>query len=173
MKNLIIIGLIGSLFFCNQGMAQSNILRQDSLLFIQEGTASYYGRKFNRKKTASGEVFNMDGFTAAHKHLPFGTLLKVENQENGYEVIVKVNDRLPQNSRRIIDLSRTAANQIDMVQDGLAKVQLHVLSFASIEELREHYEDIPDEIRLRVFYEPVKRPEDPALSTVLLIEEEP
>lgn len=173
MKNLILVGLIGSLFFCHQGMAQSNILIKDSLLVIQEGTASYYGRKFHRKKTASGEVFNMNGFTAAHKHLPFGTLLKVENQENGYEVIVKVNDRLPQNSRRIIDLSRTAADQIDMVQNGLVKVKLHVLSFASIEELRDYYQKIPDELRLRVFYEPVERPEDPDLSSLVLTEEEP
>lgn len=172
MKNLILVGLIISLFSF-QGNAQSNILVQDSLLVIQEGTASYYGRKFHKKKTASGEIFNMKEFTAAHKHLPFGTFLKVENLENGFEVIVKVNDRLPQNSRRIIDLSRSAADQIDMVHEGLVPVKLHVLSFASIEELRAHYGDIPAELNLRVFYEPVERPKDPALSSLLLIEEDP
>ena len=172
MKNLILVGLIGGLLFSHPGKAQSNILNQDSLFVIQEGTASYYGRKFHRKKTASGEIFNMNGFTAAHKHLPFGTLLKVENLENGYEVIVKVNDRLPQNSRRIIDLSRISADQIGMVQEGLVKVKLHVLSFATIEELRDHYEEIPDELRLRVFYEPVDRPENPALSSFLPPDEE-
>lgn len=171
MKNLVLIGLMGGLFFGHQGLAQSNILMQDSLLVIQEGTASYYGRNFHRKKTASGETFNMNEFTAAHKHLPFGTLLKVKNPENGYEVIVKVNDRLPQNSRRIIDLSRKAADQIDMVQEGLVQVELHVLSFATIEELRDHYEEIPEELRLRVFYESVERPEDPSPSSLLLIED--
>lgn len=173
MKNLFLVGLIGSLFFCHQGRAQSNILIKDSLLVIQNGTASYYGRKFHRKKTASGEIFNMKEFTAAHKHLPFGTMLKVENLDNGYEVIVKVNDRLPQNSRRIIDLSRTAADQIDMVRNGLVQVKLHVLSFASIEELRDHYGEIPDELRLRVFYESVERPEDPAPTSLLIMDEQP
>jgi rare lipoprotein A len=171
MKKLLIIGLIGSLFVSPQGYTQSIILMQDSLLVIQKGTASYYGRKFHKKKTASGEVFNMNKFTAAHKHLPFGTMLKVRNQENGYEVIVEVNDRLPQNSQRIIDLSRKAADQIEMVQEGLVPVELHVLSFATVEELREHYEEIPSELRLRVFYESVDRPEDPALSSLLPIEE--
>ena len=171
MKNLILLGIIACLLLSHNGKAQSNILDKDSLLVIQEGTASYYGRKFHKKKTASGEIFNMNDFTAAHKHLPFGTFLKVENLQNGYEVIVKVNDRLPQNSRRIIDLSRTSANQLDMVQNGLAPVKLHVLSFASIEELRDHYGEIPEELNLRVFYEAIERPEDPAFSSFLLIEE--
>lgn len=156
MKNIILVLLVGSLFMCFESKAQSHILGKDSLLVIQEGTASFYGKNFHRKKTASGEIFNMNEYTAAHKHLPFGTLLKVKNLENDYEVIVKVNDRLPQNSRRIIDLSRTAAEQLDMVDQGLTPVELHALSFSAIEEIKDHYEDIPGELRLRVFYEPVK-----------------
>lgn len=155
MKNIILFLIIGNLFICHQGMSQSNVLAKDSLLVIQEGTASYYGKKFHKKRTASGEIFNMKEFTAAHKHLPFGTLLKVKNLDNGYEVIVKVNDRLPQNSRRIIDLSRTAAEQLDMVQSGLTKVKLHALSYNAIEEIKDHYVEVPDELRLRVYYEPV------------------
>ncbi|HLW20441.1 MAG TPA: septal ring lytic transglycosylase RlpA family protein [Cyclobacteriaceae bacterium] len=151
---LFILGL--SLLWMNKGMAQTPLMNNDSLLVIQEGTASFYGKKFHKRKTASGEVFDMNEHTAAHKHLPFGTLLKVTNLKNGHEVIVKVNDRLPQHSKRIIDLSRTAAEQLAMIRDGLTSVQLMALSFQEIEKLKDHFEIIPEELRLRVYYEPVQ-----------------
>lgn len=137
-------------------MSQTAVLGKDSLLVIQEGTASFYGERFHKRKTASGEIFDMNEDTAAHKHLPFGTMLKVNNLNNGYEVIVKVNDRLPRNSTRIIDLSRAAAEQLDMIDDGLVPVTLRALSFDAIKKLKEYYKVTPDELRLRVFTEPIK-----------------
>ena len=98
----------------------------------------------------------MHGYTAAHKHLPFGTYLKVINQTNGYEVIIKINDRLPQNSKRIIDLSRNAAEQLAFIREGLCPVKLQALSFDEIERLKRHYEVIPEELRLRVYHQPVQ-----------------
>src|SRR5690554_2978019 len=125
-KGALLLFLI-SIFWVNQGFSQTAFLGSDSLLVIQEGTASFYGKKFHTRKTASGEVYDMYDYTAAHKHLPFGTLLKITNLKNGYEVIVKINDRLPKHSRRDIDLSRGAAEQLDMVRDGLASVKISAL----------------------------------------------
>lgn len=157
MKKVVLFFLIISLGWANKGIAQTQLMGNDSLLVIQEGTASFYAKKFHKRKTASGEIFDMNGHTAAHKHLPFGTLLNVTNLKNGHEVIVKVNDRLPKHSKRIIDLSRTAADQLDMIRDGVASVQLIALSFQEIERLKDHYEVTPEELRLRVYYEPVRR----------------
>src|SRR5690554_1341368 len=140
-----------------KGHAQNIYLGNDSLLVIQEGTASFYGKKFHKRKTASGEVYDMHAYTAAHKHLPFGTLLRITNLNNGYEVLVKVNDRLPKHSKRVIDLSRGAVEQLDMVRDGLAPVKIKALSFRDIEKLKGHYASIPEELRLRVYHEPVQR----------------
>jgi rare lipoprotein A len=89
----------------------------------QTGTASYYANKFEGRKTASGETFRQDSLTAAHKSLPFGTILKVTNLSNDSVVIVKVNDRIG-NSSRVIDLSLKAAQQLNFVQKGLTKVTL-------------------------------------------------
>ena len=156
MKKTFLLLATFSLLCIHEGMTQSEYLGSDSLLVIQEGTASYYGKRFHKRKTASGEIFDMRDYTAAHKHLPFGTLLKVRNMKNGYEVMVKVNDRLPRNSKRIIDLSRIAAAQLDMIHEGLTTVQLHALSFAEIERLKDYYETVPDGLRLRVYYEPIQ-----------------
>lgn len=125
-------------------------------LKIQEGVASYYGRKFHLRKTASGEIFDMERMTAAHKNLPFGTMLKVTNLKNDKVVWVRVNDRLPQNSKRIIDLSRAAASEIDMVKDGLAKVKIEVPDQATVNLLMSHYQDNkPEDIRLRIYEGPI------------------
>lgn len=156
MKKVLLLLAMISLTYIPQGMSQSEYLGNDSLLVIQEGTASYYGKRFHKRKTASGEIFDMRDYTAAHKNLPFGTMLKVRNLNNGYEVMVRVNDRLPRNSKRIIDLSRTAAEQLDMINEGLTTVKLHALSFAEIERLKDHYETVPDGLRLRVHYEPIQ-----------------
>ena len=155
-KRFLLVIAIG-IFWINQGFSQNLHFGSDSLLVIQEGTASFYGKKFHKRKTASGEVYDMYDYTAAHKHLPFGTLLKITNLKNGNEVMVKINDRLPKHSRRDIDLSRGAAEQLDMVRDGLAPVKISALSFYEIEKLKNHYGDTPEELRLRVYYDPVKR----------------
>jgi rare lipoprotein A len=90
--------------------------------FNQEGIASWYGAEFEGKPTASGEIFNASRLTAAHPTLPFGTMLRVTNKHNNKTVIVRINDRGPFVSARIIDLSRAAAQQLDMIKTGTAPV---------------------------------------------------
>jgi rare lipoprotein A len=90
--------------------------------FNQEGIASWYGAEFEGRPTASGEIFNASLLTAAHPTLPFGTMLKVTNKHNNKTVTVRINDRGPFVSARIIDLSRAAAQQLDMIKTGTAPV---------------------------------------------------
>lgn len=91
------------------------------------GGASYYADKYDGRKTASGEVFRQNKLTAAHRTLPFGTMVRVKNIKNGKTVDVKVNDRGPFVSGRIIDLSRSAAEKIDLIREGVAEVEVTVL----------------------------------------------
>ncbi len=104
---------------------------------ISTGVASYYANKFDGRRTSSGEVFRQDSLTAAHKNLPFGTMLKVTNLSNDSVVYVKVNDRLPQSSKRMIDLSLAAAKQLNFIRAGLTKV--------SIQEVKRHGDSWVDE----------------------------
>ncbi|MDR0451595.1 MAG: septal ring lytic transglycosylase RlpA family protein [Treponema sp.] len=97
-------------------------------IFRQEGIASWYGQEFAGRPTASGEIFNPGQFTAAHPTLPFGTLLKVTNRHNNRSVTVRVNDRGPFVSSRIIDVSRAAAEQLDIVATGTAPVLVESLT---------------------------------------------
>ena len=91
------------------------------------GEASYYADKFHGRKTANGEIFDMYKLTAAHKSLPFDTILEVTNQNNGKSVVVRVNDRGPYKKGRILDLSYAAAKSIDMISTGVARVQIKIL----------------------------------------------
>ena len=91
------------------------------------GLASYYGPKFHGKKTANGEVFDMHALTAAHKTLPFGTILEVTNLSNSRKCRVRINDRGPFIEGRIIDLSMGSAKKIDMIKDGVIKVELKII----------------------------------------------
>ncbi len=91
----------------------------------QEGIASWYGPGFNGKPTSDGEIYNMYAMTAAHRTLPFGTLVRVHDLENGRSVVVRINDRGPFVEGRIIDLSYAAAQALGM--NGTALVRLHVL----------------------------------------------
>jgi rare lipoprotein A len=93
--------------------------------YLEEGLASYYGPGLAGRPTASGEKFNPQKLTAAHKKLPFGTCLRVVNMENGRSVEVRVNDRGPFKEGRIIDVSLAAARKLDMVEKGLARVRLY------------------------------------------------
>jgi rare lipoprotein A len=130
----------------------------DERLKIQEGVASFYGKKFHLRKTASGEIFDMKELTAAHKYLPFGTMLKVTNLKNGHEVWVRVNDRLPHSSKRIIDISRGAAEQLDMIRDGIVKVRVAVEDEEIVMQLREHFqEEKPEDLRLRIYESPIDK----------------
>ncbi|MEE8359710.1 MAG: septal ring lytic transglycosylase RlpA family protein [Candidatus Omnitrophota bacterium] len=91
------------------------------------GMASWYGDKWRGRKTANGERFDPDKLTAAHRLLPFGTVVMVTNLENGLQVRVVINDRGPHINGRIIDLSRAAARKLGMIEDGLAKVKLRIM----------------------------------------------
>lgn len=97
-----------------------------------DGYASWYGENFNAKKTANGETYNPNAHTAAHKTFPMNTVLKVHNVENGKSTIVRINDRGPFVDGRIIDLSAIAANDIDMINVGTAKVRLEVIGFGGV-----------------------------------------
>ncbi len=94
---------------------------------IETGTASYYGQHWTGRKTASGQTFYADSLTAAHKSLPFGTLVKVTNTKNDSVRVLKINDRLPKSSSRIIDVSYGSAKQLNFIRDGLAKVTVEVI----------------------------------------------
>ena len=131
----------------------------DSLL-IQEGTASFYGRKFHGRKTANGEIFSMDSLTAAHKRLPLGTVVRVINQKNNLAVVVRINDRLPSYSKRQIDLSRAAATRLEMIQDGLAKVRIEAVDLDQLDKLVEYYADKEHPgLRIRRYYREIFLPE--------------
>ncbi|MFP4068034.1 MAG: septal ring lytic transglycosylase RlpA family protein [Spirochaetaceae bacterium] len=95
--------------------------------FEREGLASWYGGKFHGRLTANGERYDADRLTAAHRTLPFGTVVKVTNLGNGESVTVRINDRGPFVDDRIIDLSRGAAERIGMTGAGVARVRLEIL----------------------------------------------
>ena len=92
-------------------------------------TASYYADEFNGKKTASGEIFDMNSLTAAHTSYPLRTICRVTNLKNQKSVIVRINDRKPNTNNRAIDLSLGAAKEIDMINDGLAEVKVEILEW--------------------------------------------
>ncbi|TVP92726.1 MAG: septal ring lytic transglycosylase RlpA family protein [Thioalkalivibrio sp.] len=93
----------------------------------EAGTASYYHDRFHGRTTASGEPFDQAALTAAHRTLPFGTTVRVTRTDTGKSVVVRINDRGPFRPGRIIDLSRTAASRLDMLDSGLAPVRVEVL----------------------------------------------
>jgi rare lipoprotein A len=98
--------------------------------FRQTGIASYYAGKFHGRRTASGERYSRHKLTAAHRTLPFGTLVKVTDAKTGKWLIVRINDRGPHNYKRIIDLSYEAARQLGMVKGkGLLKVRIRVVEW--------------------------------------------
>jgi rare lipoprotein A len=102
---------------------------------LQEGLASWYGGKFHGRLTSSGEVFDTNDKTAAHKSLPFGTIVKVTNLDNGKYTTVKINDRGPFVEGRIIDLSRAAAEELGMLAQGVARVSIDIVDFVNHNDL--------------------------------------
>ncbi|MFV0158086.1 septal ring lytic transglycosylase RlpA family protein [Empedobacter falsenii] len=91
------------------------------------GIVSWYADKFHGKKTSSGELYNKNNFTAAHKTLPFGTKVKVTNTNNGKSVVVKINDRGPHTKSRLLDLSKAAFTSIGSTSAGILNVQMEVV----------------------------------------------
>lgn len=100
---------------------------QSTTEYTFKGLASYYADKFDGKKTASGEIFSQQKFTAAHKTLPFGTMVRVTRVSNKKQVIVKINDRGPFVDGRIIDLSFVAAKELDLLSVGVAEVIIEII----------------------------------------------
>lgn len=94
----------------------------------QEGDASWYGKPFHGRATASGESFDMNDMTAAHPRLPFGSMVKVVSPSTGRSVVVRINDRGPFAPGRIIDLSQAAAKKLGILQKGFAPVYLYLLN---------------------------------------------
>lgn len=101
---------------------------ESRVAFEEEGFASYYGFEHHGHRTASGERFDADRLTAAHRTLPFGTRVQVTNLDNGKRVVVTVTDRGPFRRHRVIDVSRRAARDLGFLRAGTARVRLEVLS---------------------------------------------
>jgi rare lipoprotein A len=101
---------------------------------IEIGKASYYADKFHGRKTASGELYERKKFTAAHKTLPFNTIVKITSKKDKKSVIVRINDRGPHVKKRIIDLSRIAAEKINLINVGEAQVILTVIGMGKTSE---------------------------------------
>jgi len=102
--------------------------RHERAIRTEYGIASWYGRKFHGRSTASGERFDMYEYTAAHRTLPFGTYVRVTNLRNGRHAVVRINDRGPFVRGRKIDLSYVAAKDIGMLETGLEEVRIEVLA---------------------------------------------
>jgi rare lipoprotein A len=96
--------------------------------YVEEGVASWYGVPFNGRRTSNGEIYDMHEFTAAHRTLPFNCVVRVTNLNNGEQTEVRINDRGPFVANRVIDLSLSAAQAIEMVGPGTANVRLEILS---------------------------------------------
>jgi len=97
-------------------------------LSVEHGKATWYGGRFHGRKTASGERFDKNDFTCAHKKLPFGTIVRVVNLETDRSVLVRVNDRGPYGKGRIVDVSEAAAKKLGMIHRGVVKARLEVMS---------------------------------------------
>ncbi|WP_157373261.1 septal ring lytic transglycosylase RlpA family protein [Algoriphagus terrigena] len=151
---------ISFLLFFMCGLFAFGAQAQVDSLLIQEGTASFYGKKFHGKKTANGEIFSLDSMTAAHKRLPLGTWVRVINKKNHLSVVVRINDRLPAYSKRQIDISRAAAERIEMVRDGLAKVRVEAVDLEELDRLVEYYADKEHPgLRIRPYFRIIEVPD--------------
>lgn len=106
---------------------QSDLSHDSSKQFLIYGKASFYGSEFNGRKTANGEIYDENVLTAAHRTLPFGTFLSVTNTRNNRSVIVRINDRGPFHPHRILDVSKLAAEELDMIKYGVAEIEAEIL----------------------------------------------
>lgn len=101
-------------------------------MVAREGTASWYGPQFHGRMTACGETFDQDGLTAAHRTLPFGTLLAVTNLDTGCSVMLRVNDRGPYHGDRILDCSRAGAQELGFIDDGVARIRWEIIDPSTV-----------------------------------------
>ncbi|WP_073507709.1 septal ring lytic transglycosylase RlpA family protein [Streptobacillus notomytis] len=119
--------LISELKEQSQPVEEENIREMVETEIYQTGIASYYGERWNGRKTANGEIFDTWKVSAAHKKLPFGTKVKVTNISNGKSVKVRINDRGPYIKGRVIDLSKAAFKEIENFEKGITKVKLEIV----------------------------------------------
>ena len=128
---VIILTLSTTLCFCSSSHPPTR-LEQADLAGIDPdelvGEATWYGERHHGRTTASGEPFDMYDLTAAHKTLPFGTVVRVIRDDTRQSVVVRINDRGPYGAGRVIDLSRAAAEEIDLIQPGHVPVTIEILS---------------------------------------------
>lgn len=113
------------------------LLLSASFSDTEKGSATFYSNAFNGRRTSSGEVFNNNLLTAAHKSMAFGTMVKVTNIKNDSVVLLKINDRLPKSSIHIIDVTLAAAKKLNFVRNGMASVTIEVLSTKN-EDTKQH-----------------------------------
>ncbi len=113
---------------------EENTINKTIVNYIDKGvmTASWYGPRFNGKTTANGEVFNQSAYTAAHKKLKFGTLLKLTNLRNNKSIIVRINDRGPYVGGRQLNLSKAAALSLGMIERGVVKLKVEEISLKGV-----------------------------------------
>lgn len=111
-----------------------SLVETSAISYVDKGymTASWYGPHFHGRMTANGEIYDQMAFTAAHKGLKFGTLLKITNPKNDMSVIVRINDRGPYIGGRQLDLSKAAALQLGMMKRGVVKVKVDELSLKGV-----------------------------------------
>lgn len=110
-----------------RSVTKDGTVGQYQFSYFETGIASWYGAQFHGRKTANGELFDKNGLTAAHKTLPFNTMVLVRNVANGREVLVRINDRGPFAKGRIIDLSEAGARELGMIGTGTAQVVLYIM----------------------------------------------
>jgi rare lipoprotein A len=126
---LCVVAVAGMLGGCAASAASTGTVRPDGAAVGggETGLASWYGERFRGRRTASGEVFDPDRLTAAHRTLPFGTRCRVTNLANGRSVVLRVNDRGPASRRIVIDVSRAAAQRLGFIVQGHTRVIVEVL----------------------------------------------
>ena len=145
---LVLVALVGFTLVVNEDKITEPVVTEDvvsveeesitadrSLVeFVDKGSmkASWYGPGFHGQKTANGEVYDQNSFTAAHKSLKFGTLLKITNLKNSKSVVVRINDRGPYIYGRDLDLSKAAALELGMVRKGVAKIKVEEIKIAGL-----------------------------------------
>ena len=146
---LIVIGLLGfTVVAYNDGTEEiklvvdefipvtvkENTVKTSVVELIDRGTmkASWYGSRFHGKKTANGEIYDQMAYTAAHKSIRFGTLLKLTNTKTGKSLVVRVNDRGPYIPRRQLDLSKAAAIELGVIANGIAKLKVEEINLSGI-----------------------------------------
>jgi len=142
-QSILIFILIISFFKCSTGAKYSRYSTQTRGSYNKEqaakyrvnqvlkGECSYYADKFHGNKTANGEIYDMNQYTAAHRTLPFNTILDVKNINNGITVRVRINDRGPFKKGRILDLSLAAAKKIDLVRSGITQIEAKIIKLGN------------------------------------------